>query len=311
MIKANFNNLEHSAKTKWQRSLKSSRDEFVNRSSKEAEDREQEHSLPEAVYEELDYLPVPDRITKGTPKFKKETSSNPKWVLCISPPLSIASRRRRGSKQKLPPTFIKSLISYVFEGSNQGIKPPSSTRRNHCKISQSSGLEQQNSRTQKFNACDAFTVHLDAAYTGWGVHSKIVSKAGFWTEKEKAYSIKVRELMAIYNALLLHVRNSEIKDINLHTDNMAALNSTDPGSRYAIKNNLKIGYHHVPGVKNSDADTLSRAKQPLYESAIPKAFDNLLKRQWGGERMTDRRLRGLAQQSTTTILEHEQRSRDI
>lgn len=45
----------------------------------------------------------------------------------------------------------------------------------------------------------ALTIHVDASDTGWRVHSQVISKAGYWTEKEKQNSINVRELTAIYS----------------------------------------------------------------------------------------------------------------
>ncbi|KAG1107125.1 hypothetical protein G6F42_016481 [Rhizopus arrhizus] len=78
----------------------------------------------------------------------------------------------------------------------------------------------------------ALTIHVDASDTGWGVHSKVISKAGYWTGRERQESINVRELTAVYYyALRLHVKDSNfLTEINLHTDNMTALNRQDSGS---------------------------------------------------------------------------------
>jgi hypothetical protein len=87
-----------------------------------------------------------------------------------------------------------------------------------------------------------------------------------------------------------------VKEINLHTDNMTALKyvTKSGGTASALLQDLavqiqdlcnlhtlKIRYHHVAGMKNTEADTLSRTRQPLYESLIPKTFFNHLRKRWG------------------------------
>lgn len=145
----------------------------------------------------------------------------------------------------------------------------------------------------------ALTIHVDASDTGWGVHSKVISKAGYWTGRERQESINVRELTAVYYyALRLHVKDSNfLTEINLHTDNMTALKYVTKSGGTAstalqdlavkiqdlcnLLHQLKIRYHHVAGVRNTEADRLSRSGQPMYESSIPRTFFNLLKKRWG------------------------------
>ncbi|KAI8640307.1 hypothetical protein BD408DRAFT_348243, partial [Parasitella parasitica] len=43
---------------------------------------------------------------------------------------------------------------------------------------------------------------------------------------------------------------------------------------------LNVRYHHVAGMKSTEADSLSRSVQPTYEASIPRAFFNLLKLRW-------------------------------
>lgn len=45
--------------------------------------------------------------------------------------------------------------------------------------------------------------------------------------------------------------------------------------------NLQVLYQYIPGIHNTQADTLSRIKKPLYESSIPKAMFSTINRQWG------------------------------
>lgn len=130
----------------------------------------------------------------------------------------------------------------------------------------------------------------------WGVHSQVVSKAGYWAEKERLSSINVRELTAINYALLLHVRNLKVTEIQLYTDNTTALKYVikSGGTASAILQDLdvqvqdlcnlhklRVQYHHVAGIKNTKADQLSRLNQPLHKSSIPKAFFKHLKKRWG------------------------------
>ncbi|CEP10306.1 hypothetical protein, partial, partial [Parasitella parasitica] len=143
---------------------------------------------------------------------------------------------------------------------------------------------------------DALTVHVDALDSGWGVHSTRVSQAGFWDDKAKEDSINVRELKAIYYALILHAREGDIKELRLHTDNITALKYVTKagGTASSVLQDLavkiqdlcnqysmKVHYQHIAGVKNTVADHLSRIHKPLHESSIPPRFFSQLRQSWG------------------------------
>ncbi|KAG0738623.1 hypothetical protein G6F57_012065 [Rhizopus arrhizus] len=150
----------------------------------------------------------------------------------------------------------------------------------------------------------ALTVHVDASDTGWGVHRQVVSKAGYLTEKEKACSINVRELTAIYYALLLHVRNSRVKEINLHTDNMTALNNTDTGPTQSTPAECLLpscGGSEEHGSRHPQSSQTISVRVIHSKSLLQPSEGQM------GKTMEDRCLCGLTQQSTQKILEHEQR----
>lgn len=49
-------------------------------------------------------------------------------------------------------------------------------------------------RTFKFS----LEMSSDASLTGWGVHCQGISSQGFWTQKEKKFSINYLELLAAF-----------------------------------------------------------------------------------------------------------------
>lgn len=50
------------------------------------------------------------------------------------------------------------------------------------------------------------TIYVDASDMGWGVSSSMMKTSGFWNQEDKAKSINVRELTAIYYAILMHAK---------------------------------------------------------------------------------------------------------
>ena len=140
-------------------------------------------------------------------------------------------------------------------------------------------------------------IHVDASDIGWGVHSKLIQVNGYWKEAEKDQSINVRELRTIYMALKLHSKKLDTgSTIKMFTDNITALKYVTKagGTSSPILQDLAIQiqqvcndhqfhvqYQHIQGVKNVEADRLSRIKKPLYESNIPKKFFKKILRCWG------------------------------
>jgi ribonuclease HI len=143
---------------------------------------------------------------------------------------------------------------------------------------------------------NALTVLVDASDSGWGVHSTKINQAGFWNEVEREESINGRELKAIYYALRLHAKEGDIKEISLHTDNITALKYVTKAGGTASESlqnlavqiqdlcnefSIKVQYQHIAGIRNTQADQLSRLHRPLYEATIPKQFFKMVKNQWG------------------------------
>jgi ribonuclease HI len=96
---------------------------------------------------------------------------------------------------------------------------------------------------------------------------------GFWNKEEQETSINVRELKVVYFALKIHAKKLENCTIRVFTDNTTALKYTvrfggtaslqlqelavmiqDICNEY----NLKVVYQHIPGIKNTNADRLSK-----------------------------------------------------
>ncbi|KAG1455997.1 hypothetical protein G6F56_006934 [Rhizopus delemar] len=69
-----------------------------------------------------------------------------------------------------------------------------------------------------------------ASDTGWGIHSKLMDTAGYWTLRERDDSINVRELKTILFALQLHGPKNPNSVMLIHTDNTTALNPGYSGS---------------------------------------------------------------------------------
>lgn len=142
----------------------------------------------------------------------------------------------------------------------------------------------------------AITIHTDSSETGWGVSSPLMETYGFWTEEEKRWSINVRELLAIFFALKLHGPRFQNKTLRIFTDNRTSIKYTtkEGGTASPIlqdtavriqeicnQYHLTVIYQHIQGVKNVEADRLSRQKIPLYERALPSWIFKELQQSWG------------------------------
>ncbi|KAG1050452.1 hypothetical protein G6F43_007274 [Rhizopus delemar] len=126
--------------------------------------------------------------------------------------------------------------------------------------------------------------------------SPMIKTFGFWNKKEQETSINVRELKAVYFALKMHAKGLENCTIEVFTDNMRALKYTTKfGGTASLqlqelavmiqdicnKYNLKVVYQNIPGIKNTNADRLSRQQLPLYERTIAKKMFQQILQQWG------------------------------
>lgn len=109
-------------------------------------------------------------------------------------------------------------------------------------------------------------------------------------------SVNVREFMSINLALKLHGPNFKECTIKALTDNKTSIKYTAKAGGtasvhlqdYAVKiqdicnmYNLKVIYQHIKGVDNVALDQLTRTKKPLYKSAMPSCFFQLIQQHWG------------------------------
>lgn len=137
---------------------------------------------------------------------------------------------------------------------------------------------------------------MDASDTGWGVASPHVKASGFWASHEKEQSINVRELKTILFALKLHAKKYEGAVIKIFSDNITALKYARRSGGTAslwlqelaleiqeitAQRNMQVQYQHIAGIKNVQADRLSRKEKPLYEWKLPRRFFQIIQGTWG------------------------------
>ncbi|CEP20048.1 hypothetical protein [Parasitella parasitica] len=67
------------------------------------------------------------------------------------------------------------------------------------------------------------TIFVDASDVGWGVSSNHIETSGFWSQLDKEKFINIRELTAIYYALLMHAKKLNSTTIQVFSDNITAL----------------------------------------------------------------------------------------
>lgn len=124
-----------------------------------------------------------------------------------------------------------------------------------------------------------------------GISSPVVKTDGFWTEEEKATSMNVRELKAVFFALKLHATRFRGSTIKIFTDNTTSLKyTTKSGGTASFLQDLAVEiqdicnqatYEHVAGLENISADQLSRMKKSLYEQTIPRRMFQDIQQKWG------------------------------
>lgn len=145
---------------------------------------------------------------------------------------------------------------------------------------------------QKITAANSkTTIHVDVSNSGWGVSSDMITASGFWNQEGEQKSIHVRELKTILFALQHHAPKCGNSIIKIYSDNITAKSggtTTIILQDLAIQiqelcnqYNIHVMYQHIPGILNTQADQLSRRKNPLYESTFPKKMFNQIQQQWG------------------------------
>ncbi|KAG1370665.1 hypothetical protein G6F61_011843 [Rhizopus arrhizus] len=147
------------------------------------------------------------------------------------------------------------------------------------------------------NPKPAITIHVDASDIAWGVASPELETMGYWTEEEKAQSINVRELSAIYFALQLHARKRYVFTTTTttgsrHTRLMQQLQSqgrisTYSWSRQRTSRSTESNNDPKPTIRNQTAEENFQPDQP--DVGTPE----------------NRRLRITYESPTTSVLEPE------
>ena len=136
-------------------------------------------------------------------------------------------------------------------------------------------------------------VTCDASKTGWGCWTSDNKEAfGFWSYLEKTFHINILEFFAVSFAFQCFFRSSFNMNILIKTDSLtvvAYINKQGGTSSarlcdmaldlwdFCIKRNLSIVAVHIPGIKNSRADRLSRLENSDHSYFLVKDYFNLIK----------------------------------
>ncbi|XP_067398957.1 uncharacterized protein [Emydura macquarii macquarii] len=145
------------------------------------------------------------------------------------------------------------------------------------------------------------TLITDASDRGWGAHiSHDQGTQGLWSLEERALHINVRELRAVRlacKAFLHFLRGSVVRVL---TDNTAAMfyMNRQGGARssalcqeaihlwdFAVRHGFHLSASHLPGVRNSKADRLSRFFSPRHEWSLHQDIVACLFQRWGTPRL--------------------------
>jgi len=124
-------------------------------------------------------------------------------------------------------------------------------------------------RLHKFTA----EISSDASLTGWGAHFQGTSTHGFWTKKEKQFSINYLELLAAFFALECFVSELRNCEILLRLDNTTAIAYINKAGgvqlphlselarkiwKWCESRSLWIVASYIPSATNVEADRASR-----------------------------------------------------
>lgn len=156
-----------------------------------------------------------------------------------------------------------------------------------------SAFKQWNGTTILPTAIDAQLV-TDASKTGWGGMLNGKSAQGFWDRSIGQSHSNVREMWAVFMALVSFRQELRGKTFQIHSDNIttvAYLNKMGGSSpdlnnvamaiwTEAINNHVSISCCHIAGKDNTGADSLSR-QSDKYEWQLNPALFRLLDEMWG------------------------------
>ena len=132
----------------------------------------------------------------------------------------------------------------------------------------------------------------DASQSGWGCWTSSDREAfGFWSSLEKCLHINTLEFKAVIFAFLCFFRSSYNSSILIHSDSstvVAYINNQGGTTsarlcnlslelwEFCIKRNLSISAVHLPGIKNTRADYLSRLENNDHSYSLSNEYFELL-----------------------------------
>ena len=136
----------------------------------------------------------------------------------------------------------------------------------------------------------------DASLAGWGAHLQDLQAQGLWSEEEKQLHINYLELKAVFLALKTFLPTLKNTAVRILTDNTACMyyirkqggTRSRPLSllaqelwKWAILNGIRLTAYHLAGVKNVQADHLSRVINESQEWELDQGVTDSLFREWG------------------------------
>ena len=135
------------------------------------------------------------------------------------------------------------------------------------------------------------TLFTDASNSGWGAWSSSESVAGKWSCTEREFHINVLELLSVYLAFQSLFRTTYSCSVLVKTDSttvVAFINKQGGTSskvlcdlslslwHFCVVRNITISASHVPGIRNTRADMLSRLDIVDHDYALsPPVFSSL------------------------------------
>ena len=138
----------------------------------------------------------------------------------------------------------------------------------------------------------SLVLYCDASNSGWGCWSSADHVTfGFWSSIEKLLHINLLEFKAVLFAFQCFFRTSYNSSILIHSDSstVIAYINNQGGTisarlcdmaielwEFCIKRNISISAVHLPGIKNTKADFLSRLDNTDHSYSLSSSFFELL-----------------------------------
>ncbi|XP_024071350.2 uncharacterized protein LOC112117576 [Terrapene carolina triunguis] len=136
----------------------------------------------------------------------------------------------------------------------------------------------------------------DASDLGWGAHIGNVQTQGMWSTPDLFLHINVKELRAIHLACTAFLTHFHGRVVRVLTDNTAAMYYINKQGgthslalcwealalwEFCIAHDISLRAAHLPGVRNMQADRLSRVFSPQYEWSLLSEVTHRLFQEWG------------------------------